>query len=102
MTPETENDIATLTQTLRTIAGDLLEGRGFAIPVTKIMGAAGAGKRLAGKEGAGKKVLGDLFGGLLRDHPEVIDLAFAGLSEMTKNKIRSALGTPPVKDAERV
>jgi Asp/Glu/hydantoin racemase len=101
MTPETKADIATLTETLTRIASDLLEGRGFAVPVFTVVGAVNAGKRLAGQEGAGKQVMSDLFATLMRDHPEVIDLAFAGMSEITKNKIRQAVGTPPIKDAER-
>ncbi len=102
MSPEVKADVIVLTATLSQIAGDLIEGRGFAIPVTKVMGAAAAGKRLAGHPGAGKQVLSDLFGTLLRDHPEVIDLAFAGMSEVAKNKIREKCGQPPIKDAERM
>jgi len=94
------DDIDQLSNALETIAGDLLNGNGFAIPLTKVLGAVTAGKRLAGVDGAGKEVFKRFFGNLVKDHPEVIDLAFAGMSEVAKTRIRKLAGEPEMKDAE--
>ena len=100
---QTKVDIQSLSGVLQTIASDLLNGNGFAVPLGKVVGAVTAGKRLAGKEGAGKEVFTKFLGELVRDHPEVIDVAFAGLSEVAKSRIRKACGGPEeIKDAERV
>lgn len=61
-----------------------------------------SGKRLAGKGNAGKEVFTKFLGELVRDHPEVIDVAFAGMSEVAKARIRKACGGPEeIKDAEK-
>ncbi len=100
---QTDVDIEKLSKTLQTISSDLLTGKGFAIPLMDVMSAVGAGKRLAGQDGAGKEVFVKFLGELVRDHPEVIDVAFAGLSEVAKTRIRKACGGPgEIKDAERV
>ena len=99
---KTQADIDKLAGVLGTIAGDLMNGKGFAVPLFDVMGAVNAGKRLAGKGDAGKQVFKQFFGELINEHPEVIDLAFAGMSEVAKNRIRKMVGGPEIKDAERV
>ncbi len=43
------------------------------------------------------------LGELVRDHPEVIDVAFAGMGEAAKARIMKACGGPTeIKDAEKV
>ncbi len=101
MTTKNNPDIDQLSKALETIAGDLLTGRGFAIPMMQVMGAVAAGKRLAGVDGAGKQVFSQFFGNLVKDHPEVIDLAFAGMSEAAKARIRKMAGEPEMKEAEK-
>lgn len=100
--PKTQVDIDKLAGVLETIAGDLLNGKGFAVPVFDVLAAVSAGKRLAGKDNAGQQVFKQFFGSLVNEHPEVIDLAFAGMSEVAKNRIRKMVGGPEIKDAERV
>ena len=95
-------DIQKVSDALNTIAGDLLSGRGFAIPLASVVGVVSAGKRLAGKEGAGKEVFKKFFGELVTEHPEVIDLAFAGMSEVAKARIRKMAGEKELKDVEQV
>lgn len=96
-----EADITSLAETLTTIADDLLSGRGFAIPVGQVIGAGIAGKRLAGKDGAGKEVFRRFMATLVTQHPEVIDLAFAGMSEIAKARLRKMAGEKELKDAEK-
>lgn len=79
----------------------LFAGNGFKLDMLKIPGVISAGKRVATKEGAGKYVASRIFGDLVNDHPEMIDLAFQGLSEVAKNRIRAMLDARPIKDAER-
>jgi hypothetical protein len=99
---KTQADIDKLAGVLELIASDLLNGKGFAIPIFDVMGAVNAGKRLAGKNNAGKQVFKQFFSHLANEHPEVIDFAFASMSEAAKNKIRKMAGGPEIKDAERV
>lgn len=99
---KTQDDIDKLSKTLQTIASDLISGKGLAAPLGEVASAVMAGKRLAGKEGAGKEVFTKFLGELVRDHPEVIDLAFMGLGDVTKSRIRKACGGPEeIKEAER-
>lgn len=94
-------DVKQLLGLVQSTLDGLFAGNGFKLDLIKVPGAIAAGKRLAGKEGAGKYVAGRVFGDLVNDHPEVIDLAFQGLSEVAKAKIRALLDARPVKDAER-
>jgi hypothetical protein len=101
-TPQNNDaDIDALSETLITIADDLLMGRGFAVPVGRVISAGMAGKRITGKDGAGKEVVRRFMSTLVTQHPEVIDLAFAGMSEVAKARIRKMAGEKPLKDAEK-
>ncbi len=99
----TQADIDELVETLTTITHDLLDGKGFAIGVSKLWEASKAGKRLAGMDGAGRDVFTKFLGDLVTNKPEVVDIAFAGMSEIAKAKIRKMCGGPEeIRDAEKV
>jgi hypothetical protein len=95
-------DVKQLLGLLQSTMDGLFSGDGFKLDMLKVLPAITAGKRLAGKDGAGKYVASRVFGDLVNNHPEVIDIAFQGLSEVAKNKIRAMLAAAPVKDAEKV
>ncbi len=101
MTTKNNPDIDQLTKALDTIVGDLMSNRGFAMSIPDVWGAANAGKRLAGVDGAGKEVLKRFLSNLVKDHPEVIDIAFAGMSDVAKARIRKMAGEPEMKEAEK-
>jgi hypothetical protein len=102
MTDHAEDpDVKQLLGLLQGTLDGLFAGDGFKLDMLKVLPAITAGKRLAGKEGAGKYVASRIFGDLVNDHPEMVDLAFQGLSEVAKNRIRAMLDVRPVKDAER-
>ncbi len=94
-------DVKQLLGLVKSTLDGMFAGDGFKLDMLKVLPAIAAGKRLAGKEGAGKYVASRVFGDLVNNHPEVIDLAFQGLSEVAKAKIRALLDARPVKDAER-
>jgi hypothetical protein len=94
-------DVTQLLGFVQSTLDGLFAGNGFKLDVIKIPGAIAAGKRLGAKEGAGRYVAARIFSDLVNDHPEMVDLAFQGLSEVAKNKLRSLLQARPVKDAEK-
>jgi hypothetical protein len=95
-------DVQKVLGTIRSTLDGLFAGNGFKLDMMAVIPAITAGKNLAKKDGAGRYVAAKVFGDLVNDHPEMIDLAFQGLSEVAKNRIRSIIGAAPVKDAEKV
>jgi hypothetical protein len=93
-------DVKMVTETLTKMVADLMAGKGLVLGLSAVTSIA-AGKRLSSKEGAGKYVFQKLLGETLQQHPELIDLAFLGLSEVAKNRIRTLLAVPPIKEAEK-
>lgn len=99
---KTNADIDEVVKTLNIIAMDLLDGRGFAVGVSQLWDASKAGKRLAGKENAGRDVFARFWGKLVTEKPEVIDIAFAGMGEVAKARLRKMFGGPEeIKPAEK-
>ena len=97
----TDPDVQKVLGTIRSTLDGLFAGNGFKLDMMGIIPAITAGKNLAKKDGAGKYIASKVFGELVTDHPEMIDLAFQGLSEVAKARIRTIIGIAPVKDAEK-
>ena len=92
------NDVAAAVNAIKGAFSGLIGGT---FSIMSVPGIVSACKRLTGQKGAAKEVTQQLVKALVEEHPELIDVAFAGLSEVAKNRIRRALDTPEVKEAER-
>lgn len=100
MATTTDQHIDQLSEMLAEMVKGLLEGKGLVIQPMQVMGAYNSGKKLAGVDGAGKQVFQRLMNEVMREHPEIIDLLFDGLSEAAKNRVRKMIAVPEVKDAK--
>lgn len=93
------NDVNAAATALKTALLSLLEGTFSILSVPAVFKAC---QKLKGQKGSGQELMRQLVQDLVEEKPELIDLAFAGLSEVAKNRIRKAMGTPEVKDAEQL